>query len=107
MKAHCRIKKSAELTARAGATVCLLDCLPACLPGVTRISSLYRMPSGLNELNYTSLRVIRGVDDRDTDEVRIRTTGVSQKFELLSALSMSLSLSRSASLFSTRRTHPN
>ncbi|EFN61206.1 hypothetical protein EAG_12765 [Camponotus floridanus] len=71
MKAHCRIKKSIELTAREQVqSACL-----ACLPGVAQILPLRWMPPGLNEPNYTSLRVIRRVDDRDGDEVRIRASG--------------------------------
>lgn len=41
MKAHCRIKKSSEVTARAGAT----RFARAGLPGVARISPLHRAPS--------------------------------------------------------------
>ncbi|KYM80004.1 hypothetical protein ALC53_09530 [Atta colombica] len=67
MKAHCRIKKLVKLTGRAGAT-CSTVCLPARLASQARIPPLYRMPPGFNELNYSSLRVIREVDDRDTDE---------------------------------------
>jgi len=109
MKAHCRIKKSVELTARAGAT-CSTVCLPVRLASQARIPPLYRMPPGFNELNYTSLRVIREVDDRDTDEVWIRTTGVSQSSSRfpLSFFSSPPSFSRSfsfyISLFSTKTT---
>jgi len=65
---------------------------------VIRIPPLRRLPSGLNESNYTSLRVIRGVDDRDEDEVRIRAPAVARKFQSFRPFSPRLSLSLSLSL---------
>lgn len=103
MKAHCRIKKSTELTAREQVqSACL-----ACLPGVAQILPLQWMPPGLNEANYTSLRVIRRVDDRDGDEVRIRASGESVESSnrsLSLRLSMSLFLSLSFFLFDMKET---
>jgi len=103
MKAHCRIKKSTELTAREQVqSACL-----ACLPGVAQILPLQWMPPGLNEPNYTSLRVIRRVDDRDGDEVRIRASGESQskvQTALFLPASRCLCFSFSFSLFDTKET---
>ncbi|KYN02431.1 hypothetical protein ALC62_06811 [Cyphomyrmex costatus] len=66
------------------------------------------MPPGFNELNYTSLRVIREVDDRDTKYELGPRTGVSQSSSrsplTFSPLPLPLFLSFSVSPFHTKTT---